>query len=52
MTCAFLVPIGLNDPARDWAVPSTKDLGQLVIAREHKHRGRVTKALGRRAGGP
>lgn len=31
MTFAFLIPLGLKDPARDFGVPSTKDLGQLVI---------------------
>ena len=34
MTFAFLIPLGIKDPARDWGVPSTKDLGQLVITRE------------------
>lgn len=34
MSFAFLIPLGIKDPARDWGVPSTKDLGQLVITRE------------------
>jgi hypothetical protein len=33
VTFAFLIPLGLEDPSRDFGVPSTKDLGQLVITR-------------------
>ena len=32
MTFAFLIPLGLKDPARDFGVPSTRRLGQLVIS--------------------
>jgi GT2 family glycosyltransferase len=35
VTFAFLIPLGLKDPARDFGVPSTKHLGQLVITVEH-----------------
>jgi hypothetical protein len=31
VTFAFLIPLGLKDPARDFGVPSTKDLGQVVM---------------------
>ena len=34
MSFAFLIPLGIKDPARDFGVPSTKNLGQLVITRE------------------